>query len=116
VKIHEPTTVEYDFDAASTYLISGGLGDLGRCVAAWMATRGARNLILLSRSGPRTEVAKTMVEDLRQLGVDVRTPKCDIADRSSLAAALVSCKDMPPIRGCVQAAGMLKVSIIRLLY
>ncbi|KAI1084493.1 putative polyketide synthase [Whalleya microplaca] len=96
------------FDPSSSYVISGGLGDLGQCIARWMASRGARNLILFSRSGPRSEAAMTTVRDLQEFGVKVRTPLCNVADHSSLQAALQQIQDMPAIKGCVQAAGALK--------
>ncbi|KAK7754992.1 Type I Iterative PKS [Diatrype stigma] len=47
---------------------------------------------------------------IRELGVRVRTPLCNVADRVSLQAALQQVQDMPAIKGCVQAAGALKVS------
>ncbi|KAL8949407.1 MAG: hypothetical protein Q9222_004476 [Ikaeria aurantiellina] len=104
-------TVEkaYDFDPNSTYLISGGLGGLGRCIARWMASRGARNLLLLSRSGPRDAPAREMLAEMQSQGVRVETPKCDAADLSSLSETMEQMvKIMPPIRGCVQASGAIK--------
>jgi hypothetical protein len=78
-------------------------------VAKWMVNRGARSLILLSRSGPRTDTAKRMIKDLEELGAKVRAPLCDIADRASLEFAIQQCYDMPAIKGCIQASGALKV-------
>lgn len=75
-----------------------------------MVNRGARNLILLSRSGPHSEPAKTTIRDLEQLGAKVYTPSCDITNRLSLQDVLQQFQDMPAIRGCIQAAGALKVS------
>jgi hypothetical protein len=75
-----------------------------------MVRSGARNLILLSRSGPRTQKAIQFVRNVESLGGQARTPRCDIADFESLWSALVTCGDMPAIRGCIQAAGVLKVS------
>ncbi len=39
------------FRPEATYLVTGGLGDLGLRVARWMVENGARRLILLGRSG-----------------------------------------------------------------
>lgn len=39
------------FDANKVYILVGGLGGLGLEVAYWMVTRGARKLVLVSRSG-----------------------------------------------------------------
>ena len=98
----------YKLDSGATYLIAGGLGGLGRSAARWMATHGARNLVLLSRSGPRTEAAITLLTELEGMGVCVKAPRCDIACASSLSTALTECAWMPPIKGCLQATMVLR--------
>ena len=90
-------------------MIAGGLGGLGRSIARWMASRNAKNLILLSRSRAHAVEVQSLSKDLRDKGVTVATPACDIGDRESLASALESCGDMPEIKGCIQAAMVLKV-------
>lgn len=98
------------FDPNSSYVIAGGLGDLGRSVADWMVKHGVRNLIILSRSGPRTETAQNFVRKLEQCEARVCTPICDISDRSALVRTLHQLRHMPSVKGCVQATGALKVS------
>src|SRR5262249_50069197 len=44
-----PLPLRFRHDA--TYLITGGLGGLGLCMAEWMIRHGARRLVLLGRSG-----------------------------------------------------------------
>jgi hypothetical protein len=74
-----------------------------------MARRGARNLILLSRSGPVRPSAKELLKELRAANVKVATPPCDVSDPIVLGAVLNGLKDMPPIRGCIQGSMELKV-------
>lgn len=75
-----------------------------------MASRGAKNLILLSRRGPRTQEALDLVNELRNDGVCVETPTCDITHLESLLETLKQCAEtMPPIEGCVQSSMVLKV-------
>jgi NAD(P)-dependent dehydrogenase (short-subunit alcohol dehydrogenase family) len=100
----------YNFDPNSTYLISGGLGGIGRSIARWMVSRSARYLILLSRSKARSDEVVALLQELREQGVTVATPPCDVGDRQSLQKALKECERMPPIRGCVQASMVLKVN------
>ena len=101
----------YSFDENSSYLIAGGLGGLGRSAARWMASRGAKNIILLSRSGPQSSAATTLVKDLKTAGVNFETPTCDVAVAASLSAALATCYDtMPPIKGLIQSSMVLKAS------
>ncbi|CAN8097860.1 unnamed protein product [Discula destructiva] len=98
-------------DPKSTYLIAGGFGGLGRSAARWMVQRGARNLILLSRSGPTSGAAHKLVKDLQDEGVTIRMPRCDVSDSKSLAAALATCSDLPDINGCLQATMVLQDSL-----
>ena len=78
-------------------------------MARWMAKRGARNLILLSRSGNTSEASRELVSDLESQGVNIATPACDVSDLSALEAALKEC-NMPPVKGCIQGSMVLKDS------
>ncbi|KAK1139414.1 hypothetical protein N8T08_000777 [Aspergillus melleus] len=99
----------YPFPKNSSYIIAGGLGGLGRSFARWMASRGARHLILLSRSGPSTSTAQALVKELKDMGVKVATPKVDISNICRLEQTLAHLSaTMPPIRGCIQATVALR--------
>ncbi|KAJ4302832.1 hypothetical protein N0V90_001723 [Kalmusia sp. IMI 367209] len=105
VPIIRAGTPEYLFSENASYVVAGGLGGIGRRIASWLVERGARHLILLSRSGGEgNKRAAQLVQDLHAAGVEVRTPKCDIANITSLQHTLDTCTDMPPIRGCFHAA------------
>ncbi|GIC84422.1 type I polyketide synthase [Aspergillus udagawae] len=99
------TRPAYLFSPEETYLIAGGLGGLGRNIARWFVERGARNLILLSRSGPLNPHAHDLVRELEAKGARIVTPACDITDRECLKTVLLEFgQTMPPIKGCVQAS------------
>lgn len=87
-----------------TYLIVGGLGGLGSSICEWMMEKGARNLIVMSR----TPVQGPFLLEL-QKSCDVRAVACDVTDSEQLKTALQSCADMPPIRGVIQGAMVLQV-------
>lgn len=74
-----------------------------------MADRGAKNIMLLSRSSPKTTDAVDLLRDLRALGVNCQTPKCDVSSAESLRRVLVE-NVTSPIKGCVQGTMVLKVS------
>ena len=101
----------FSFDSNATYVVAGGLGGIGRNISRWLADRGAKNLLLLSRSGPQgNERAQALISDLQAKGVAVQCPSCDITDMESLQNALHRCgESMPPIRGCFQASMVLRV-------
>jgi NADPH:quinone reductase-like Zn-dependent oxidoreductase len=99
------------FDANATYLITGGLGGLGKSIAKWMVVHGARHLLLLSRSGANSPEATSFLDELKASGITVLTSKCDIGDENAVREILQEVeKRMPPIKGCIQASMVLKVS------
>ncbi|KAI0436484.1 putative polyketide synthase [Xylaria telfairii] len=98
-----------DLNPKATYVIAGGFGGLARRTARWMADRGARHLLLLGRSGPKSDSARELVQELHDRGVQVHHPLCDVADTEALAAVLADvATTMPPIKGCIQGAMVLR--------
>ncbi|WP_394847336.1 SDR family NAD(P)-dependent oxidoreductase [Pendulispora brunnea] len=103
--VRETNAIELRSDA--TYLITGGLGGLGLGLAAWMAERGARHLVLLGRRGASPQVSAT-IETIRQAGVDVRVERADVTRHEDVARVLDTIDArMPPLRGVVHAAMVL---------
>jgi len=111
------------FRPDASYLITGGLGDLGLLVARFMVEQGARRLILMSRtplpprqewldveSGTRAARQIAAVRELESLGASVHLAAVDVADEPGLAAFLAEyereCR--PAIRGVVHTAGALE--------
>ena len=101
----------YQFDEEASYVLAGGLGGLGRSLAQWMASRGAKNLIFLSRSGRVTEPVEEMMSDLKRIGCNAYIFTCDVADASRLTEVVAECStSLPPIKGCIQGSMVLRVS------
>lgn len=103
---------DWTFSPGETFLLAGGLGAQGRVISEWMVSKGARNLVLLSRRDVsiNSELV-SFVHGLQSRGTTVYCPKCDVADAESLATVLEYCRaNMPPIKGCIQAAMELRVS------
>jgi NADPH:quinone reductase-like Zn-dependent oxidoreductase/NAD(P)-dependent dehydrogenase (short-subunit alcohol dehydrogenase family) len=106
-----PRSDESLFQVDSSYMLVGGLGGLGRAVAEWMVDCGARNLIFLSRSGLRSSAAQETVKQVEAKGVRVLVQECDISDVSHVSRSIQAAKDMPPIRGVIQGAMVLRDSL-----
>jgi aryl carrier-like protein len=78
-----------------------------------MADRGAKHLIVPSRSGASSKAAGDMVAQLQARGVNVVAPKCDVSDAASLGSLLGECSTtMPPIKGCINGAMVLQDAIM----
>ncbi len=65
-----------------TYVITGGLGDLGLALADWMVTRGARRLVLVGRTARRSSA----VQALEERGARVLVAAADVADQPAMEA------------------------------
>lgn len=78
-----------------------------------MVRRGARNLLVLSRSGgASSNSAQSLIQELASSGVTILCPPCDITSTEQLQSVLAdSCIRMPPIRGCIQATMVLRDAI-----
>lgn len=114
--IHAPKQVHrpLQLSPAATYLVTGGLGGFGLKTAQWLVSKGARNLVLISRSGPVSSEAMTSIAELRANGVRVHAAACDVTNEKSLTAlfALIS-TEMPPLRGIVHAAVVIEDGLVR---
>ncbi|SIO25198.1 amino acid adenylation domain-containing protein [Singulisphaera sp. GP187] len=104
-----------------TYLITGGLGELGLQAARWLAERGARRLVLVSRrnlppratwgklpAGASARKAVAAIEDLERLGATVVVGHVDVADPEAMAALFERLREtLPPIVGILHTAGLI---------
>jgi NAD(P)-dependent dehydrogenase (short-subunit alcohol dehydrogenase family) len=89
----------------ATYLVTGGLGGMGRAITAWLAERGAGTVVLAGRTVPATEPAA--VTKWRAHGVRVEVRSVDVADPAAVAELFAYMRrDLPPLRGIVHAAGV----------
>ncbi|KAI9373556.1 polyketide synthase [Aspergillus egyptiacus] len=109
-----PPLLTLVFREDASYLIVGGSGGLGRAIMRWMADRGAKSIILLSRSGASSPAAAATVTELKARGVNIVAFACDASSEPNLAQVLDECShSMPPIRGCLNAAMVLQDAIFQ---
>ncbi|MFD8935720.1 type I polyketide synthase [Streptomyces sp. NPDC059578] len=89
-----------------TTLITGGTGGVGLQVARWLAERGARHLVLVSRRADTAAGAAELVTELAERGTRVDLAPCDVTDREALAALVAGVRrDGADIRTVIHAAG-----------
>ena len=110
----------------ATYLITGGLGELGLLVSRWIVQQGARRVILLGRTQlpPRSEWShieekrlKAQIAGIKQLeslGASVHLAAIDVSDEKQLTEFLETFgrEEWPPIRGVIHAAGVLQDQVL----
>ncbi|MDD4867099.1 MAG: SDR family NAD(P)-dependent oxidoreductase, partial [Mycobacterium sp.] len=99
-----PSGTPLQLRADATYLVTGGLGSLGLEIAGYLASHGARHLVLTSR---RSDAARQRIDVLgEQYGCDVRVVAADVGDAHDVARLLTTvASELPPLAGIVHAAG-----------
>ena len=111
---------------AGTYVITGGLGDLGLEVCNFLVQKGACRILLISRRAlPARKTwdctSKSMapiiqkIKNLEECGATIQTLSLDIAAEDAHEKLLEALDwiGFPPVLGVVHAAGVVKGSLIR---
>lgn len=94
--------------ANGTYLITGARGGVGQELAQWMVERGARHLVLISRSQP-DDSDRARAATFAAAGVEVRLVSSDVSNFADLSGVFADIQaSMPPLAGVVHAAGVLE--------
>jgi acyl transferase domain-containing protein/NADPH:quinone reductase-like Zn-dependent oxidoreductase/acyl carrier protein len=92
--------------ADATYLLTGGYGGLGLTFAMHLAEKGARQLILTGRSGPKEE-ALAIIEQLEEQGVLVIIEQADVSSGEDLQRIISEIPEDKPLKGVFHLAGLL---------
>lgn len=101
-----PTVPAPKFRGDVSYLLVGGLGGLGKAIAGWMASYGAKNLMFLSRSAGKSEEDQAFFKELNLMGCSTQYFPCDVADIDEVRDALSQAS--LPIAGAMQMAMVLR--------
>ncbi|MEF8701863.1 MAG: type I polyketide synthase [Candidatus Accumulibacter sp. UW26] len=115
--VHPPRPVRHghlQLAADASYLVTGGLRGFGLRTAEWLAARGARHLILISRSGVQADEARAAIDRLEAQGVTVHAAACDVTSRTALESLLAgTARTMPALKGIVHAATVIDDGLVR---
>ncbi len=98
--------------ADATYLVTGGLGMLGRSVTRWLIDKGARHLVLTGRNAS-AEAARDLFDVAEKNGAAIHVVAADISKDADVSRLIRWISDeLPPLRGVVQSAGVLDDGIL----
>ncbi|KAJ5782785.1 hypothetical protein N7457_004559 [Penicillium paradoxum] len=93
----------------ASYILIGGTGGLGRSIAKWMSSKGARHIVLVSRRAVINDKVQALIDSLTPLGVKVLVKACDVSSRQSVEALIKEeMKDLPPVRGVIHGSMVLR--------
>ncbi|NVO12245.1 MAG: type I polyketide synthase [Bacteroidales bacterium] len=101
------------FDENATYLVTGGNSGFGLAVARWMSKKGAKTIVLVSRSGPKSDEDKQIIDEMLNKGVRVEIMKTDITNQDDVYRLFSELKNFyPPVKGIMHAAAVLDDSVL----
>jgi NADPH:quinone reductase-like Zn-dependent oxidoreductase/malonyl CoA-acyl carrier protein transacylase/SAM-dependent methyltransferase len=104
-----PTKVSLRPDA--TYVITGGTRGIGLNLGAWMIEHGAKNIVLLGRSGASGPAVQKLLKQYENTDVTIRALACDVGDYGQMERMVQSISDLPPVKGAIHSALLLSVRI-----
>ncbi|KAI9665524.1 MAG: Type I Iterative PKS [Alyxoria varia] len=108
-----PSQYDTHFDPLKTYLMIGCFGGIGRSIARWMLSQGARSFVFLSRSGATQSSALHLISDLEAHGAHTRTVKGDVGISTDVLRAVKAASS--PVGGVIHASMSLKATLWKTL-
>ncbi|KAL0105747.1 hypothetical protein PUN28_015883 [Cardiocondyla obscurior] len=104
----------YYCDSNKTYLILGGLGGFGLELADWLIIRGAKNVVLTSRTGIKNGYQRMKVDRWKSYGVNVLIiTGADASNRKDCEFILNSAEKQGPVDAIFNLAVVLKDCICK---
>jgi len=97
----------FPVDSGGWHIVIGGTSGLGLATAVWLGERGARRLILASRSGQPTVEAAAEIEQLRGQGIHIDVVSLDVRDPLAVQQLLRRSAASGRVAGIVHAAMVL---------
>ncbi|CAK6981202.1 fatty acid synthase [Scomber scombrus] len=94
--------------ASHSYIITGGLGGFGLELAQWLTERGARKLVLTSRSGIRNGYQTKRVREWQSQDVEVLVSTSDVSTLEGTERLITEACRLGPVGGVFHLAMVLK--------
>nr|XP_034178573.1 fatty acid synthase [Osmia lignaria]XP_034178581.1 fatty acid synthase [Osmia lignaria] len=91
-----------------SYILVGGLGGFGLELADWMIIRGAKYIVLTSRSGIRTGFQSLCVRRWREMGVHVTISTADVTTLAGAKQLILESNKIAPVGGIFNLAAVLR--------
>lgn len=101
-----PAIPEPSFHGDRSYLLVGGMGGLGRSIALWMATHGAKAIIFLSRSAGKGKDDAAFIHELELMGCKAQMFAGDVCDEAMVKQIVAGATK--PIAGVMHMAMILR--------
>jgi NADPH:quinone reductase-like Zn-dependent oxidoreductase/surfactin synthase thioesterase subunit/NADP-dependent 3-hydroxy acid dehydrogenase YdfG/aryl carrier-like protein len=112
LKILPSTDISTVINDQSSYVITGGCSGFGLSIAKKLVDFGAKHLVLISRSGPKTDEDKQMIHEMEISGVHVYDARADVSSNEQVAEVFEKVnKTMPEIKGIIHSAMVIEDTV-----
>ncbi|KAK7919517.1 hypothetical protein WMY93_010801 [Mugilogobius chulae] len=91
-----------------SYIITGGLGGFGLELAQWLMERGARKIVLTSRSGIRNGYQVKRVQEFKAQGMEVLVSTSDVSTLKGTEQLISEAQGLGPVGGVFHLAMVLR--------
>lgn len=95
-------------DSGASYLLTGGLGGLGKAISTWLVERGAKSLVFLSRNAG-SSYNEGFLRELESSGCSVTIVPGKAESMEDVQNAVL--KSTRPVKGVIHLAMVLQVRI-----
>lgn len=103
---------ELHLNPDKVYIITGGASGLGIELAQWLVDKGAKKLVLISRSGPKTAYDHRVIEELRRQQILILLPEIDLLSPTEVDKGIELAKSLGSVAGIIHCAGILQDALI----
>ncbi|KAI0012628.1 hypothetical protein F4779DRAFT_614355 [Xylariaceae sp. FL0662B] len=93
-------------DPEASYIVTGGLGGVGRAICSWMVERGARFITAISRSAGRSPQDKSFIAEMKSMGCVLTPIAGPIQDFEVVKSAVA--QSPKPVKGVIHLAMVLR--------
>lgn len=104
----KPLANTIKFDPEARYILTGGLGGLGKSMSTWLVEHGAKSLTILSRSAGVSEESKAAIREIESLGAEVIAIAGGVENMKDVEAAVKA--SSRPVKGVFHLAMVLRDS------
>jgi len=96
------------FNPHKSYIIVGGLGGFGLELTQWMAERGAKKIVITSRTGAKESYQFLILKKLENSGINVKIWIGSSTQEQEMADTFKCAEELGPIGGIFHLAMVLK--------